>query len=513
MSNNIIWPTSDFCPNGKQKYVARSEPRYSTLCGKRTSRFSGLKVFAAVLALSSSTLLGAAVPATATDADTPITRAEMQEAKKTIKTLRMKLAEVKKDRAALLEQLERESSQIAKQIEEVFSKSWKSDPEVVILRGKLDAAGKQFEEYAAASRDSAAEIAALKTKLKAAASQIDALGKEKGGALSEVSKLKHDLAGALNQVKQLEVERSKLVKSELARKAAVQKLAMALTDNKTQDKQLLAARNTAKKFRAKLEAADTDIANLEIQLEKSSKERDALKTQLDETQNEIGQRIEKVFEAASQETRKSKQQIEQLVARIESVESEKSELKKVFAAASQETRKAKQQIEQLAARVESVENEKSELKQQYARLRQQAAKELEKAVKDSRAESERASRAEIERLNKQVQAAMAKANSASESGRIIHVLYRQSVKERAQVEQAAAKEAETLRAQLATSKRQIADAQAEVKTARAELAERIEKLISAAAALTVTEVSGLKDKLAAANSEIIVRLKAVRAEK
>jgi chromosome segregation ATPase len=196
---------------------------------------------------------------------------------------------------------------------------------------------------------------------------------------------------------------------------------------------------------------------------------------------------------------------EQLDARIESAESEKSELKKMFAAASQETKKSKQQIEQLGARIESVENERSELKQQYARLQQLAAEELEKAVKESRAESER--------LNKQLQAAQEKADSASDSNRIVHVLYRQSVKERAQVEQAAAKEAEALRAQLAMSKQQIADAQAEAKTARAELAERIEKLISAAAALTVNEVSGLKDKLAAANSEIIVRLKAVRAEK
>ncbi|MGB5213829.1 MAG: hypothetical protein WBN88_09325, partial [Anderseniella sp.] len=39
-----------------------------------------------------------------------------------------------------------------------------------------------------------------------------------------------------------------------------------------------------------------------------------------------------------------------------------------------------------------------------------------------------------------------------------------------QVEQAATKEAEALRAQLKTAKQQISDAQAEVKTARTELA-------------------------------------------
>jgi len=314
------------------------------------------------------------------------------------------------------------------------------------------------------------------------------------------SKKMHPVAG-ISQINQVETEQAtKLAESELARKEAVQKLAVALAANKTRDKELLEANTTAKRLRKDLRTADKNIADLKTELAtantqrataekmrsdlqqseqlvvtlktrlgKSGEERDLLKTQLDEAQNDNAQRMEKMV------------------------------------AASHEAKEAKQRIEQLDARIESVENEKSELKQQFARLQQQAAEELEKAVKESRAESER--------LNKQLQAALAKAASASDSGRIIHVLYRQSVKERAQVEQAAAEEAETLRDQLATTKRQIADAQAEAKTAHNEFAERIEKLISSAAAQTDTEVSGLKEKLIAANSEIIARLKAVRAEK
>ena len=481
MCNDITWPTFDTCSAGNQKHVDHNEPWYSILCDARANRFLRFRVFAVVFALSLSTLLGVAGPVIAADANTTVPRAKMKAAKQTIKALQMELAEARKDRAALQEQLEMASGEIAKQIEKVFtSKSWKSDPEVMVLRGKLEAAGKDVEKYAAATRDATAEVAALKIKLKAAGSQIDTLGKEKVGALSEVSRLKDDLAAALSRTKRLEAERGKLAKSEQARKAVVQKLAIALTANKTQDKELLGAKNTAKKFRDELQAADKDIADLETRLakanaqrakaekmhnalqqseqlveslktklDKSGNERIVLKAQLDETQNEIAQRIEKVFAAASQETKASKQR-----------------------------------IEQLGARIESVENEKSELKQKYARAQQQAA-ELEKAVKESRSESER--------LNKQVQAALAKADSAS--------------KERAQVEQAAAKEAEALRDQLTTAKQQISDAQAEANTARNELAKRIEKLISVAAAQTSTDVSGLKNKLAIANDEI-ARLKA-----
>ena len=84
------------------------------------------------------------------------------------------------------------------------------------------------------------------------------------------------------------------------------------------------------------------------------------------------------------------------------------------------------------------------------------------------------------------QVAQARITSASDSNRIVHVLYRQSVKERAQVEQAAAQQAEALRSQLATAKRKTSEAQDEAK-----------------AALT---------ELAAANAEI-ARLKAVTVEK
>ena len=153
MNSDITWPTFDSCSVANQEHVGCGEPWYSILFCARANRFLRFRVFAVVFALSLSTLLGVAGPVTATDADTPITRTKLEAAKQTVKTLQMELAEARKDRAALQEQLEMASGQIAKQIEKALaSKSWKSDPEVVVLRGKLDAAGKEIEKYAAAAR-------------------------------------------------------------------------------------------------------------------------------------------------------------------------------------------------------------------------------------------------------------------------------------------------------------------------------------------------------------------------
>ena len=270
-SNATNWSTLDFRSLTIQQAIGRDETWYSVLCGARASRFSRCKAFAFVVVLSLGALFSVVVSTNAADADTLIPRAKLEAAKQTIKTLQVELAEAKKDRAALQEQLEMASGQIAKQIEKALAgKSWKSDPEVLVLRGKLDAAGKEIEKYAAAARDSTAEVAALKIKLKAAGSQIDTLGKEKNGALSEVSKLKNDLAASISQTKRLKAERAKFAKSEQARKAAVQKLAIALATNKTLDKELVGAKNTARKFREEFQAADKDIADLEAELAKAN---------------------------------------------------------------------------------------------------------------------------------------------------------------------------------------------------------------------------------------------------
>ena len=84
---------------------------------------------------------------------------------------------------------------------------------------------------------------------------------------------KKEPSAALSQTRQVKTERARFAKSERARKAAVQKLAIALANNKTLKKQLLGAKNTARKSRDELQAVDKDIADLESELAKANTRR------------------------------------------------------------------------------------------------------------------------------------------------------------------------------------------------------------------------------------------------
>ncbi len=254
---------------------------------------------------------------------------------------------------------------------------------------------------------------------------------------------KQDSVATVGQTSQVETERARFTKSERARKAAVQKLATVRATNTALKKQLLDAKDTAKKLRDEAQAADKDIADLEAELAKANTE--PAKT---EKSPSALQQSEQLVESLKTRLDKSSNELSVLKAQLDEAQKDSAQvIEKMLAAASREARESKQQIEQLGARIKSVEGEKGELKQKYIRVQQQAAQ-LDKTAKESRAESEK--------LNKQMQAVLVKTSSA--------------LKERAQVEQAATKEAEALRAQLKTAKQQISDVRAEVKTARTELA-------------------------------------------
>jgi chromosome segregation ATPase len=254
---------------------------------------------------------------------------------------------------------------------------------------------------------------------------------------------KQDSVATVGQTSQVETERARFTKSERARKAAVQKLATVRATNTALKKQLLDAKDTAKKLRDEAQAADKDIADLEAELAK-------VNTQPAKTEKSPSalQQSEQLVESLKTRLDKSSNELSVLKAQLDEAQKDSAQvIEKMLAAASREARESKQQIEQLGARIKSVEGEKGELKQKYIRVQQQAAQ-LDKTAKESRAESEK--------LNKQMQAVLVKTSSA--------------LKERAQVEQAATKEAEALRAQLKTAKQQISDVRAEAKTARTELA-------------------------------------------
>ena len=230
---------------------------------------------------------------------------------------------------------------------------------------------------------------------------------------------KKDSFAARSQTSQVEAEQARLAKSERARKSAVKKLARALATNKTLKKQLADAKNTANKFRDEFQAADKDIADLEVQLAKA----EAQPVEPENTRSTLQQ---------------SGQQSGQLV-------------------------------ESLKTRLDKANTERDVLKAQLDEAQKDSAQVIEKMLTAASGEAKQ-SRAENEKLTGQVQAAQAKVATASESNRIVHVLYRKSVKERAELEQAAAKQAEALRDQLTTAKQQVSDAQAAAKAARIELA-------------------------------------------
>lgn len=209
-----------------------------------------------------------------------------------------------------------------------------------------------------------------------------------------LSKKKASFA-ATEQTGQVEAEQARLAKSERARKTAVKKLARALATNKALKKQLADAKNTTRKFRDEFQAADKDIADLEIQLakanaqpaepgktgsdlpqsgqsveslksrlDKASNERDVLKAQLDEAQKDSAQVIEKMLTAASGEAKESKQQIEQLDSRIKSVESENSELKQRLAKAASASKERAQEEREAAQKAQTLHNQLATAKQQ-----------------------------------------------------------------------------------------------------------------------------------------------------
>lgn len=289
-----------------------------------------------------------------------------------------------------------------------------------------------------------------------------------------------------SRTERLEAQQSELEKSERARKAAVRKLGAARTASKARDsqlraankqiadlktrlakagvqqvqsqgpsgaepqseqlaeslkakeKELHAAKEAARKYRAELQAADKDVADLETRLAKAM-EPPAGKA---ETQSKL---------------KKSEQMVESLKARLEKTSKERDDLKtqlaeahkeiaqtveKMLAAAAVEEKEKKRQIGLMGAKLESVESEKNDLKQSCERVQQQMAQ-LDQKLKDAHAERDK--------LNNQLQASLAKVDAAE--------------KDRTKVKQAAAKETKALRDELAAAKKQISNAEAKAASA------------------------------------------------
>ncbi|MEM7633819.1 MAG: hypothetical protein AAF299_04620 [Pseudomonadota bacterium] len=249
---------------------------------------------------------------------------------------------------------------------------------------------------------------------------------------------KHGPFAGTSQRKLLEAEQAKLEKSERARKTAVRKLAVALAANKAKHKKLLAAQRAARKYRAELVAAHKDVSNPETRLAEAK----ASQVKTVEEQSALRQ-SEQLVESLKTKLARSSKERDALKAQLDEARKEAAKPEgRMLAATPQEEKAAKQRIEQLGARIESVESEKSALKLKCERVLQQAAK-LDDELRQSRTKREM--------LNKKLLASLEKIESIST--------------QHTQAEQAAAKEATALRDQLAKAKQRISEAQAEANSA------------------------------------------------
>lgn len=255
---------------------------------------------------------------------------------------------------------------------------------------------------------------------------------------TDASKKNGPFAGSSHR-KLLEAEQAKLAKSERALKKAVRKLAVAVTANKTKDRKLLAARSATKKYRAELQAADKDIADLETRLA------EARTSQVKTGAEEIDfQQSEHLIASLKSKLDKSSKERDVLKAQLDKAQTSAAKpVSETLAATPLEEKEAKQRMGHLGTPSESAVSEKPVPNQKCERLLHQAAK-LDEELRQSRAKRER--------LNEKLLASLDKMESIST--------------QHAREQQAAAKEAETLRDQLAKAKQQVSNAKAEATSAR-----------------------------------------------
>lgn len=250
---------------------------------------------------------------------------------------------------------------------------------------------------------------------------------------SDVSKKTGPFAGT-SQRKLLEAEQAKLAKSERALKAAVRKLAVALTANRTKDRKLRAAQRATKKYRAELQAADKDVADLETRLAEAK----ASRVETGEGQSGV-QQSGQLVESLKARLDKSIKERDVLKAQLDKTQKDTAKpAAEMLAATSPQEKEAKPQSGHSDTPIESAKSQNPVLKQNCERVLHQAAM-LDKELIQSRAEREK--------LNEKLLASLEKMESIS----VQH----------AQEQRAAAIEVETLRDQLVKAKQQNSDAQAE----------------------------------------------------
>ncbi len=418
-----------------------------------------------------------------------------------IKALRAELAEAQEARDKLEAQLEHTRGEIAKSLEELFaSTTWKTDPEVVVLRGKLEAAGKQIALLTTAAEGSKSEAAAAKDALASANGKIEALAadakarKELEAKLDKAETAAADAAGLRSALRQSRLQTDELE----AKTGSLGKERDALkTELKTVRDQV--AKRVEQVFAQSAKAAKKETDALRAQLEASKAETvklQATRRAAENTQKQLKAELAAQAKAKSLlEDKAAAAEIarKRATGRVEELSQGQDDLRRLLKAASVNTKAKATELTGLQEEISGLRQESLDAKQLIATLT--AENKSLQNERDALFQERVALSKQVAQTKSQVASARAKAESAA--------------KVAARAVRASAGEAAALQEQLTASKRMLEQVKAELATAQARARnagednyKRIEELIVAAAASPGVELDDLKQKLAMAEEEI-----------
>ncbi len=521
------------CDSRTKRYPARgrgSDPRSPRASQPEITR-KAFRHFAMVLAiaLAASGVPGSGGALGATEAET--LRAALEQEKERAAALE---AELEKTRSEMQARIDEASDKLSARLEELFAGvTWKSDPEVAVLRQKLEAAVSEIEGLTAAKENSRAYAERLEAQLRDLNQKVEGF---EDAARNEAGKVREQLAAKEEEIEAL---KAAIAEAEAARAETAEQVDQERAKQDVWANRVVGANKAALNAAAEAQELREKLGGLEAELAEVGDERDVLKQELKQAESEIGKRIEQVFAAASgaanaeadglrEELEASNKKIVSLQASSREAEKLEQELSSLQA----ETKTLKAAIAKAESRLEEAESGKLGQVQKLQEETEALTKEADALRKDAEASKRRAEALAAEReaakkeiaelaqilqaTQQQAEGLQAALNRSMEArrrlgGQLEAALARAEGQNRAlAASRNSAAESDSLRRQLADTKRELsgikqelARTQAEVDAARGEISQRIGQLIAVAAEKeTSPDVVQLREKLAAAEKEI-----------
>ncbi len=501
-------------PNKNRDFARRrgrsSTPFTSAVSGFQRSFASRLaRVLAVALILPG--LLGSGAAFGASEAET--LRKALEAEKQKSAALE---AALEKIRSEMQDRIDKARKDASARLEELFaSVTWKSDPEVAVLRQKLDAAGAEIAGLSKAKENTRGYASRLETRLRSMNQKVKTLEE---AARAEATRVREQLAARDAQAEDL---KAALAEADAARAEIAEQAEQARAKQDVWANRLVGANKSALIAAANAQALREKLDGVQAELDEVGGERDALKQELEKAESEIGERIEKVFAAASsdassqvdslrKELEASNKQIVSLEASSQSSSREAEALRQKLTALQDESQALKAAAAKTKAALASTEALRGDLETTKGQTKALAAE------RDA-AKEEIAELAEVllttQRQAEELQDSLSRSLAArKEMGQQLEAaLKRAEAQGKAlAVSEASARESEELRRQLAESEQELsrtreelARSQAEVDAARGEISQRIGKLFAVAAEEAPDgDVEQLKEMLAAARQEI-----------